>query len=166
MYSTVQSDIHPGASSGLVSISFDGPGKTITRSTGSFLTDGFVVGNKINTDSSTNPGPFTITNVTALVITVSEAVTTQAASSWDVYLDVTSVIRQSPPASLEDLFVDCTPPGIDLHLESSGHNALDNGLDLSSSFTNDIDDETRPTGANTWDIGADESDGICNGSFA
>ena len=33
---------------------------------------------------------------------------------------------------------------------------LNNGLDLSSSFTNDIDDEIRPTGANTWDIGADE----------
>jgi hypothetical protein len=156
MYSTVNNDIHPGASSGLVSISFDGPGKTITRSTGSFLTDGFVVGNLINTDSGTNPGPFTIADVTALVITVSEAITTEAAASRNVYLNVSSVIKQSPPASLEDLFVDCTPPGIDLHLESSGHNALNNAEDLSSSFTNDIDDETRPTGAGTWDIGADE----------
>jgi hypothetical protein len=156
LYSVVHNDIHPGASSGLVSISFDGPGKTITRSAGSFLTDGFVNGNIINTDSGTNPGPFTITDVAALVITVSEAVTTQAASSRNVYLNVTSVNRQSPPASLEDLFVDCTSPGIDLHLESSGHNALNNGVDLSSSFTDDIDAETRPTGANTWDIGADE----------
>ncbi|KPJ58692.1 MAG: hypothetical protein AMJ46_13775, partial [Latescibacteria bacterium DG_63] len=30
------------------------------------------------------------------------------------------------------------------------------GIDLSASFTDDIDTETRPTGANTWDIGADE----------
>jgi hypothetical protein len=156
MYSTVNNNIHPGASSGLVSISFDSPGKTITRATGSFLTDGFVVGNVINTDSGTNPGPFTITDVTALVITVSEAVTTEAAASRNVYLDVSSVIKQSPPASLEDLFVDCTSPGINLHLEASGHNALNNGDDLSGSFTNDIDDDTRPTGAGTWDIGADE----------
>ena len=30
------------------------------------------------------------------------------------------------------------------------------GTDLSASFTNDIDGETRPTGAGTWDIGADQ----------
>jgi hypothetical protein len=64
--------------------------------------------------------------------------------------------NQTPPGTLENLFVDSTSPGYDLHLESSGHNALDNGTDLSSSFTNDIDDETRPSGAGTWDIGADE----------
>jgi hypothetical protein len=64
--------------------------------------------------------------------------------------------NQLPPETLEQLFVDSTSPGFDLHLESSGHNALNFGVDLSSSFTNDIDDETRPTGANTWDIGADE----------
>jgi hypothetical protein len=156
LYGTVTSNIHPGTSSGLISISFDSPSRTITRSTGSFVTDGFVIGNIINTDSGTNTGPFTITDVTALVITVTEAVTTQPASSRNVYLDVSSVNRQSPPASLEDLFVSIIASSEDLHLESSGHDALNNGADLSSSFTNDIDDETRPSGAGTWDIGADE----------
>lgn len=60
--------------SGAISITFAATGKTITRSTGSFLTDGFVIGNKITTDATSNPGPFTITNVTDLVITVSEVV--------------------------------------------------------------------------------------------
>jgi hypothetical protein len=69
---------------------------------------------------------------------------------------------KSAPVPLEDLFVDSTDPGYDFHLESSGHLALNNGVDLSSSFTNDIDDQTRPTGAGTWDIGADEvSGGSC-----
>ncbi|HUT71646.1 MAG TPA: C25 family cysteine peptidase [Desulfatiglandales bacterium] len=156
MYGTVHNDIHPGATSGLVSISFDGPTKTITRSTGSFSTDGFVIGNTIRTDSGTNPGPFTITNVTALVITVSEAVTTEAAASRNVYLDVASVNKRTPPGDLDDLFYSITDGYEDLHIHSSGHLALNEGQDLSSSFTDDIDGDTRPTGANTWDIGADE----------
>ena len=41
----------------------------------------------------------------------------------------------------------------DLHLELSGHRAGNRGLDLSSSFTEDIDGTTR---TDTWDIGADE----------
>jgi len=156
MYSFVHSDIHPGASSGLISISFDGPTKTITRSTGSFLTDGFIIGNIINTDSGSNPGPFTITNVTALVITVSEAVTTVPATLRNVYLDVASVIRQSPPASLDDLFISISSGLENLHIKPGGHNALDNGQDLSGSFTDDIDGGSRPQGSG-WDIGADES---------
>jgi hypothetical protein len=60
--------------SGAISVTFDSGTKTITRSAGSFVTDGFVIGNRITTDAALNPGPFTITNVAALVITVSEAV--------------------------------------------------------------------------------------------
>jgi hypothetical protein len=68
---------------------------------------------------------------------------------------------QSAPATLEDLFVDCTDPGYDFHLgDPANHAADDNGLDLFSSFINDIDDETRPTGTGTWDIGADEINGL------
>jgi len=59
--------------SGAISIIFS-VAKTITRSTGSFIADGFVIGNKITTDAALNPGPFTITSVTQYVITVSEAV--------------------------------------------------------------------------------------------
>lgn len=59
--------------SGAISITF-AVAKTITRGSGSFITNGFVIGNKITTDAVLNPGPFTITNVTQYVITVSETV--------------------------------------------------------------------------------------------
>jgi len=59
--------------SGAISITFS-TSKTITRTSGSFLTNGFVIGNKITTDASLNPGPFTITDVTQYIITVSETV--------------------------------------------------------------------------------------------
>jgi len=62
--------------SGAISITFSNA-KTITRGSGSFLTDGFIIGNKITTDSGTNPGPFTISNVSQFVITVNEAVTNE-----------------------------------------------------------------------------------------
>ena len=60
--------------SGSISITLAATGKTITRGSGSFITDGFVIGNKITTNATNNPGPFTITDVSALVITVSETV--------------------------------------------------------------------------------------------
>lgn len=60
--------------SGVAGLTFAAATKTITRAVGSFLTDGFIVGQTITTDAALNPGPFTITNVEALVITVSEAV--------------------------------------------------------------------------------------------
>ncbi len=65
---------------------------------------------------------------------------------------------QSPPGSLEALFISIAPLSENLHLEASGHNALDTGESLSGSFLVDIDNETRPNGA-AWDIGADEQSG-------
>ena len=59
--------------------------------------------------------------------------------------------NQLPPKNLEHLFVDLS--STDLHLETSGHYAGNNGLDLSSVFTDDIDGTTR---VDAWDIGADE----------
>jgi photosystem II stability/assembly factor-like uncharacterized protein len=59
--------------------------------------------------------------------------------------------HQAPPGNLEALFVDFSTD--DFHLEVSGHNAGGAGLDLSSSFTNDIDGDSRLT---PWDIGADD----------
>lgn len=44
----------------------------------------------------------------------------------------------------------------DFHLASGDATWRDQGTDLSATFTTDIDGETRPTGAGTWDIGADE----------
>ena len=46
--------------------------------------------------------------------------------------------------------------GDDFHLDSTDTVAINNGVDLNAVFTVDIDNVTRPTGAGTWDIGADE----------
>lgn len=54
-------------------------------------------------------------------------------------------------------FVSTTPGAEDLHLKG-GAVAIDNGIDLSSLFPNDVDDDPRPLGA-SWDIGADEFGG-------
>ena len=62
------------ATSGSISITFTASDKRITRSSGSFVTDGFVVGNKITTTATLNPGPFTIAAISALYIEVSETV--------------------------------------------------------------------------------------------
>ncbi len=56
--------------------------------------------------------------------------------------------NQAPPGDLESLFASYA--GEDFHLDSSGHNAGDTGADLSSSFTTDIDGETR---SGLWEIG-------------
>jgi hypothetical protein len=61
---------------------------------------------------------------------------------------------QSPPADLDDLFVSIASGSEDLHLETTGHDAGNNGLDLSTDFTTDIDGETR---IDPWDLGADEA---------
>lgn len=52
-----------------------------------------------------------------------------------------------------DVFVSRDLSALDVHLKS-GSPAIDNGADLSASFTTDFDDETRTA---PWDIGADES---------
>ena len=49
-------------------------------------------------------------------------------------------------------FADTT--AYDFHLHSSDTTAKDAGTDLSGTFTDDIDGDTR---SGTWDIGADES---------
>ncbi len=59
--------------------------------------------------------------------------------------------NQSPPADLENLLVSLASE--DYHLEASGHNAGGTGLDLSSSFIDDIDGQTRLP---PWDMGADD----------
>lgn len=52
-------------------------------------------------------------------------------------------------------FTTTTSGSEDLHLKA-GADAINVASDLSGTFTDDIDAETRPTGANTWDMGADE----------
>jgi hypothetical protein len=81
-------------------------------------------------------------------------------SGYNLYSTVAGGVHpgsnnQSPPDSLDDLFVSIVADSEDLHIETSGHNAIENGIDLSSSFTDDIDSDIRPSGSG-WDIGADE----------
>jgi hypothetical protein len=77
--------------------------------------------------------------------------TTSASSDSTVRTGVTSSVANSIAN-----FANVTLGSEDYHLTSTS--ALKNiGTDLSTTFTTDIDGAGRPTGANTWDIGADES---------
>src|SRR3990172_1386621 len=62
------------ATSGSLTLTFVFGSSSISRATGSFITDGFVVGNRVGTTSAINPGPFTIVTVSALQITVAETI--------------------------------------------------------------------------------------------
>lgn len=64
--------------SGAILISFVAGTQKITRGSGSFITDGFVIGNRITTDAALNPGPFTISNVAALEITCASGIVDEA----------------------------------------------------------------------------------------
>jgi hypothetical protein len=59
---------------GAISLTFVAATSKMTRGSGSFITDGFVVGNRVTTDATLNPGPFTILTVSALEIVFNEAV--------------------------------------------------------------------------------------------
>ncbi len=52
-------------------------------------------------------------------------------------------------------FTNITAGSEDFHIGASS-SLKDVGTDLSATFTTDIDGETRPTGASTWDVGVDE----------
>jgi hypothetical protein len=60
-------------------ISFSG--NTITDASSTFLTEGFVAGNIVVQDSKLNNGFYTVTNVTANTLTVSEDLTTESAEN-------------------------------------------------------------------------------------
>lgn len=57
------------------------------------------------------------------------------------------------------------PDNDDFHLASGDTTWKNQGTDLSGTFTDDIDGDTRPTGAGTWDIGADEYVAAAGGSI-
>ncbi len=90
----VNSFLHPLLSVS-VPVTFTSATKTITRSSGSnnFLTNGFLIGQTITTTNLSNPGPFTITNVTATVITVAESVVAAGAATTTI----TTVPREWVP---------------------------------------------------------------------
>jgi hypothetical protein len=70
--------IKPATGTGAISLACDATAKTWTRTVGSFLTDGFQVGDIINPNgftNSANNGAFVATAVTATVLTTSGATT-------------------------------------------------------------------------------------------
>lgn len=68
------------ATTGVIALVYaTGASNTITRASGSFVTDGFVTGRQLTVSKSNkNNGTYTITNVTATVITVSETLTAES----------------------------------------------------------------------------------------
>ena len=69
-------------------------------------------------------------------------------TSADDYLGTANVINRAAANQL----VSTTAGVVDLHLKA-GADAIDSGKDLSGSFTDDIDAQTR---SGAWDVGADE----------
>lgn len=63
---------------GAIVLTFATTDKSVSRGSGSFITDGFVVGNRCTSDATLNPGPFTIATVVALKITFNETVVDEA----------------------------------------------------------------------------------------
>lgn len=107
-----------------ISVSFDETYNTIERATGSFITDGYVAGMRVETDSVDNPGPFIITSVAALALTIdaSTPVVDEVAGSQvlTVFVKVAEVISLNTPAG--------EPSEIDMtHLRSASRE-FRNGL--------------------------------------
>lgn len=65
---------------GAIALTWAAADKSVSRVSGSFITDGFVVGNRCTSNDTLNPGPLTIATVTALKITFNEAVTASVAT--------------------------------------------------------------------------------------
>lgn len=109
--------------SATTTLAFAATGKTITRAAGSWITDGVVAGMRIETDSVTNPGPFTIQEVTsATVLTLVEAPVNETATAHvsTLWAAVAEVVSLNTP--------DGEPSEIDLsHLRSKSRE-FRNGL--------------------------------------
>ena len=65
---------------GAIALVWAAADKSVSRASGSFVTDGFVVGNRCTSDDTLNPGPFIVATVTALKITFVEAVVNSSAT--------------------------------------------------------------------------------------
>jgi hypothetical protein len=73
------------ATTGAITPSFFAATKKITRPSGSFLANGFVPGSKFwITNTASNPGPFTISTVSALEIRVNETVVDEVGNGDEV----------------------------------------------------------------------------------
>jgi hypothetical protein len=81
---------HPkgGATTGTIDIDYNAAGKTMTRATGDFLADGFAIGDTVTVaDSTSNNGTYTVTVLTATVMTVSQTVVDEVSGTSSITLD-------------------------------------------------------------------------------
>lgn len=65
---------------GAISLTWAAIDKSVSRASGSFIIDGFVVNNRCTSNDTLNTGPFTIATVTALKITFNETVVDSTAT--------------------------------------------------------------------------------------
>ncbi|MGE3623603.1 MAG: phage tail tube protein, partial [Bdellovibrionales bacterium] len=65
----------------IAAITWEADDDSAARAAGSFVDDGFEVGDRLTTGSPGNPGPFTIATVTALKLTFVEAVVDEVSGS-------------------------------------------------------------------------------------
>lgn len=65
---------------GAIALTWAASDQSVSRASGSFITDGFVENNLCTSDDTSNPGPLTIASVTALKITFNEAVVDSSAT--------------------------------------------------------------------------------------
>jgi len=87
-------------------------GDTITRANGSFITEGFEVGDTITTNLSVNTGPFTVTQVETLVLHVSQNLTDEGPTASKV------VTAQKVKYTPQD---DMDGPSITIYFWQDGH---------------------------------------------
>ncbi len=129
---------------------------------------GMTGGHGVYEDSST----FTVSNTISMNNSGSDFDIVNGSQSYNISQDAagsggatgtgsmagrTATANASPGTGDWVIFSNITAGSENFHLQDSSENdALDSGTDLSSSFTDDIDGDTRPTGVGTWDIGADE----------
>lgn len=141
MAAAMRKDFVAGVSAATLTITPDSGGKTFTRSSGSWLTDGFKVGDIVRYSGFTagaaanNAINFRITALTATVMTVAEAVTTSTAQASitcavtgkKTYVPLTSHTDDSfsiehwfSDVAQSELFLGCKVNSMELAMPSTG----------------------------------------------
>jgi hypothetical protein len=103
--------INVKTNTGSIALTWSATDNSVSRGSGSFVTDGFVEGNQCTSTDGSNPGPFTIASVTALKIYFNETIVnssgTETLTSDDElptgngYTQITETLS-TPPESVED----------------------------------------------------------------
>ena len=74
------------ANTGAIDLVWAAADQSVSRASGSFITDGLVEGNLCTSDDASNPGPFTVASVAADKVIFNEAVVNSSATktlTWD-----------------------------------------------------------------------------------